>query len=346
MRADLAAAADTEGFAARSLLWLQLLTLAVGALQFAFVPEAVEHPLLAASSLGLLTFCLLLVRAVPALRRPVARQHTLDTTALIVCITLLAASTGIARSALLPLYVVPLAGIAIASGRWWLVLLTTALLAALLFLLGLFTPGVDIGDLAFGVQILSVLTPGAAVALIIAALIEQMHSAVQRISDLASTDALTGLLNMRAFEDVLQQEHRKAERFGRPYTLLVVDVDNLRQVNEVMGHDAGSQILGTVASAITRSIRTSDVAARLGGDEFIVLLVEADPATGASIGQRIRNNVYAGTVSVANRLVRANVNVGIANYPEDHLYPKELMILADQRMQQDRDLRRAPPGAA
>ena len=58
--------------------------------------------------------------------------------------------------------------------------------------------------------------------------------------------------------------------------------------------------------------------------------------------QRIRNNVYAGTVSVANRLIRANVSVGTRNFPEDHLYPKELMILADQRMQQDRELRRAP----
>src|SRR5262245_2958833 len=170
MRADPATTADTEGFAARSLLWLQLLTLAVGALQFAFVPAAVEYPLLAAAALALLTISLLLARTIPALRRPISRQHALDVAALIVSITLLAASTGIARSPLLPLYVIPLAGIAIAWGRWWLVLLTTALLAALAFVLGVFTPGVVIGDLAFGVEILSVLTPGAAVALIIAAL--------------------------------------------------------------------------------------------------------------------------------------------------------------------------------
>src|SRR5690606_7914902 len=95
------------------------------------------------------------------------------------------------------------------------------------------------------------------------------------------------------------------------------------------------------ADSITRSIRSSDVAARFGGDEFIVLLVEADGRTGAAIGQRIRNNVYAATVSVGSRLIRANVNVGVASYPEDHLYPKDLMLLADQRMQRDRELRRA-----
>jgi two-component system cell cycle response regulator len=159
-----------------------------------------------------------------------------------------------------------------------------------------------------------------------------MHSAVKKIRALASTDVLTGLMNLRTFEHVLQQEHRKAERFGRTYSLIMIDVDNLAQINETLGHDAGSLILNAVASAITRSLRSSDVAARLGGDEFIA--------------QRIRNNVYAGTVSVANRLIRANVSVGVANFPADHLYPKELMILADQRMRQDHDLRLDPRAAS
>lgn len=321
---------------------LELLTLAIGALQFAFVPESVERPMLAAAALGLLTVSILFSRTVPAFQRPIARQHCIDIAALIVCITLFSVATGSAHSFLVPLYLIPLVGASLAFGRWWVVLLLTTVIAAVGFLLGALTPQMDIAGPEFGVQLLSVLAPGAAVALIIAALIEQMNSAVQRISDLASTDALTGLLNLRSFEEILQQEHRKAERFGRPYTIVVVDVDNLAHINETMGHEAGSQILGAVAAAITRSIRTSDVAARLGGDEFVVLLTEADSAMGGAIATRIRNNVYAGTVSVANRLIRANVNVGTANFPEDHLYPKELMILADQNMQQDRALRRPP----
>ncbi|WP_129641499.1 GGDEF domain-containing protein [Peristeroidobacter agariperforans] len=342
MRSAQPAAAQTQGFAARALLCLELLTLAIGALQFAFVPDSVERPLLAATALGLLTVSILFSRVVPAFQRPIARQHCIDIAALIVCITLFAVATGSAHSFLVPLYLIPLVGASLAFGRWWVVLLLTTVIAAVGFLLGALTPQMDIAGPEFGVQLLSVLAPGAAVALIIAALIEQMNSAVQRISDLASTDALTGLLNLRSFEEILQQEHRKAERFGRPYTIVVVDVDNLAHINETMGHEAGSQILGAVAAAITRSIRTSDVAARLGGDEFVVLLTEADTAMGGAIATRIRNNVYAGTVSVANRLIRANVNVGTANFPEDHLYPKELMILADQNMQQDRALRRPP----
>jgi diguanylate cyclase (GGDEF)-like protein len=342
MRSAQSAAVQTQGFAARALLCLELLVLAIGALQFAFVPYSVNRPMLAAAALGLLTVSLLFARTVPALQRPLARQHCVDIAALIVCISMFAVATGAAHSFFVPLYLVPLVAAALAFGRWWIVLLLATLIAAIGFALGAITPQVDISGPEFGVQLLSVLAPGAAIALIIAALIEQMQSAVQRISDLASTDSLTGLLNLRSFEEILQQEHRKAERFGRPYTLVVVDVDNLAQVNETMGHEAGSQILSAVASAITRSIRNSDVAARVGGDEFIVLLTEADSAMGGAIATRIRNNVYAGTVSVANRLIRANVNVGTANFPEDHLYPKELMILADQNMQQDRALRRAP----
>jgi diguanylate cyclase (GGDEF)-like protein len=341
MRAE-QAAADHRDFASNVLLWLHLLALAAGAVQFAFVPQAVEQPLLAAAALALLTVSTLLVRFIPVLQRPIARQHWIDTAASTLCITVLAAATGAAGSSLLPLYTIPLVGIAVAFGSWWLVVLLAVVIGALGLLLGSLTPQTYIGDPQFLAMLFHTFAPGAAVALVVASLIGRMQSAVQRISDLASTDALTGLLNLRAFEEVLQQEHRKAERFGRSYTVVVIDVDNLAQVNEMLGHDAGSQILSSVAGAITRSIRNSDVAARLGGDEFIVLLVEADSDTGKAIAQRIRNNVYAGTVSVANRLIRANVNVGTSNFPEDHLYPKELMILADQRMQQDRDLRRPP----
>jgi diguanylate cyclase (GGDEF)-like protein len=335
-------ASDNRGFAAAVLLWLHVVVLTAGALQFAFLPNTVQQPLLAVAALSLLTVSMLITRSIPMLQRPLARQHWIDVTSLMLSVTLLCAATGAARSSLLALYAIPLAGIAAAFGSWWLVVLLAIVVGALGLVLGSLTPQTYIGDPEFLTLLFNTLAPGTAVALLVASLIARMQSAVQRISDLSSTDALTGLLNLRAFEEVLQQEHRKAERFNRPYTLAVIDVDNLAQVNEMLGHDAGSQVIGAVASAITRSIRSSDVAARLGGDEFIVLLVEADAQTGASIAQRIRNNVYAGTVSVANRLIRANVNVGAANFPDDHLYPKELMILAGQRMQKDRELRRPP----
>jgi diguanylate cyclase (GGDEF)-like protein len=333
-------AVTTQSFATRAVLGLELVALAVGVLQFTFATATVTRPLLAATGLALLSVTVVAVRAIPALQRSHARQHWLAIIVLLICISLLVVATGGVGSALVTLYLIPLAAVAIAFGNWLLVALISVAIIALGYALGAVTPGIDIRTREFAVLLMSALAPGVAVAVTLGALIGQMQTAAQRIRDLAATDSLTGLLNLRAFEEILQQEHRKAERFGRPYTLIVVDTDNLKLVNETLGHEAGSQVIVAVAAAIARSIRGSDIAARLGGDEFVVLLSEADAATGAAIAQRIRNNVYAGTVSVANRLIRANASLGVATFPEDHLYPKELMILADQRMQQDRELRR------
>ena len=100
MQPDQPAAADDQGFAASALLWLQLLTLAVGALQFAFVPATVERPLLAAVALALLTISMLLARTVPGSAASALTSALVDIVALLVCITLLAAATGAARSPL------------------------------------------------------------------------------------------------------------------------------------------------------------------------------------------------------------------------------------------------------
>jgi diguanylate cyclase (GGDEF)-like protein len=253
---------------------------------------------------------------------------------LAVHVTLFVLATGGLRSALVSLYVIPLTALALAFGRWRRVLALAIVIAALGvllgvlqgFMLGAHRPDTDLESTRVAVGVLGQLAPGIAVALIVALLTGNMRSAAQRISDLAATDPLTGLLNLHSFEEVWQQEHRKAERFGRTYTLVVLDVDNLAPVNELLGLDAGNQVLVGVAAAISRSIRASDVAARLGGDDFVVLLTEADADTGAN---------------VANRQLRASASLGVANFPKDHLYPKELLMLAQQRMQQDRLLRGA-----
>lgn len=338
-----AARSSAEEFTGWALLGLELATLAVGAFQFAFAPATVTRPLTAVIGLVLLTLGMLVVRVLPPFQKHGVRQYWIEIAVLLTSVTLLAFASGAAHSAVLTLYLVPLAAAALAFGRWWIVVLLSGLIVLLGYGLGALTPGVDVSGDSFVAALMARFAPYIAVAIVFSLFAQKMQGAVQKISDLASVDPLTGLLNVRAFDEVLQMEHRRAERSGRHYTLLVVDVDNLAQINESLGHDAGNQMLIAVGAAIDRSIRNSDAAARLGGDEFIVLLTEADAVTGATIGQRIRNNVYNSTVSVANRLIRANVNVGAATFPGDHLYPKELMILADQRMRQDRELRRPPP---
>src|SRR5262245_33171397 len=144
-----------HGFASRALLWLQLLTLAVGAMQFAFAPATVERPLLAALTLGVLAASTLFVRTVPVLSRSAIRQHCIEIAILVIAVTLLAIATGNARSPLVTLYLMPLTGIALAFGRWWLVLLLGVAIAGLGFALGSFTPDIDIAGREFGVMLMS-----------------------------------------------------------------------------------------------------------------------------------------------------------------------------------------------
>lgn len=340
MRAASIATTATQTFATRALWWLEALALAIGALQYFFADATLERPVLAALALAVLLAGLLSTWMVPALRAPL-RQYWVAVGVLAVHVTLFVLATGGLHSTRIALYVIPLTALALAFGRWQRVVALAVVIAALGLVLGTHDPAADPANARVAVGVLSQLAPGIAVALVVALLTGNMQGAAQRIDALAATDQLTGLLNLHSFEEVLQQEHRKAERFGRTYTLVVLDVDNLAQVNELLGLEAGSQVLVGVAAAISRSIRASDVAARLGGDDFVVLLTEASSDIGASIAQRIRNNVYGSTVNVANRQLRTTASLGIANFPKDHLYPKELLMLAQQRMQQDRLLRGA-----
>lgn len=321
-------------------LWFAMVALVVGALPFAFAPNNVEDPRLAALGLVTLAIASLLYVLPPATRLPARRRHGAGILVLLIFATLLSYATGKAHSPLLVLFLLPLAATGWAFGRKSWVVICAVFVAILGGGLAALTAGVTLWARDFAVLLLSMLLPGVAVSLALAHAVEQIRETERRIQTLSSTDSLTGLLNLKAFETALHQHHRRAEREGLPYSIVIVDVNDVAQINESMGHDAGNQLILAVAQAISRAIRQHDIAARMGGDEFIVLLPDTDAPKAAGIAQRIRNLVYQGTISIGSRLLRANVSIGSAQFPLDHLSPKELMIMADQRLQQQRELRR------
>src|SRR5687768_6534210 len=142
-------ASDNRGFAAVVLLWLHLLILIAGALQFAFAPQAVQQPMLAVGALALLTVSILITRSIPALQRPLARQHWIDVITAMMAVTALCAATGSVRSSLLSIFAIPLARIAVAFGSWWLVVMVAIVVGALGLLLGGLTPQIYIVDPEF-----------------------------------------------------------------------------------------------------------------------------------------------------------------------------------------------------
>ena len=121
-----------------------------------------------------------------------------------------------------------------------------------------------------------------------------LRASAERLSTLASTDAMTGLGNRRVFEAALDREWWRAVRQGHPMALLMLDVDFFKAFNDHYGHQAGDQALKRIASCIARSVRRSgDLAARYGGEEFVILLPETDNAGALAVGDRIREEIEA-----------------------------------------------------
>lgn len=298
----------------------------------------VTHPRLMLGALGGLLLFSIVVRVIPALRKRARLRCVVEIAALLVFALLIAAATGGVRSASLSLFLLPLTAAAISLSRLGFVLAAVLVVLAYL-LLGALTPSVEIVSSAFVVHLIGTIAPALVTTGAIAMLVTHMQLAERQIHNLSTTDALTGLHSSAAFERRLSTEHRRAEHGARPYSIAIVDLDNLTQLKDSGGQDAANQMLIAVSAALQRSIRTTDIAARLGGNEFAVLLLDADPTTAGTIAQRIRTAVYAGTISIGNRLVRANVSIGVASFPKDHLAAADVVHLAEQRLQQDRNSR-------
>ncbi|MEX1345500.1 MAG: GGDEF domain-containing protein [Candidatus Limnocylindrales bacterium] len=145
-------------------------------------------------------------------------------------------------------------------------------------------------------------------------------------------DALTGLYNRGFFFTTMQQEIRRSDRMGRGFTLLMLDLDDLKPVNDTFGHQWGDRLLKAIADTIRQTVRFTDAAARYGGDEFVVLLPETDAAGGYVVGEKLRRDIHALTLRAGDRNVRSSVSVGLVAYPDDGSTIEQLVAAADVAM--------------
>ncbi len=107
------------------------------------------------------------------------------------------------------------------------------------------------------------------------------------LNELARTDPLTGLANRRAFSEVAEAELGRCRRFGVSATVLMIDVDHFKMINDIHGHEAGDRVLASLATVLKTMARTTDFPSRFGGEEFVVLLVGTDLSGASEMAERI-----------------------------------------------------------
>ena len=253
--------------------------------------------------------------------------------------------TGKSSSPLLNLYLLPIILSALTLGRL-VTLLQVAVIAVCHILLAAATPGLDVLSLVYASRAVGQLAPFLLVAYLTTTLSADITEARERIENLAQTDSLTGLFNLRMFNEVWQREHGNCERERGTYALLLIDMDRLKDINDSFGHEAGNSAIMLVAQCLQRSIRGTDTAARFGGDEFTVLLPGASPEIAETVVKRVRHNVYKTTLDLRSRMIRCSVSIGVVNYPKDGRDMRELLSMADRRMYRDKELRRTPGAEA
>ncbi len=147
---------------------------------------------------------------------------------------------------------------------------------------------------------------------------------------LSAVDSLTGLFNRAFFFAALDRELARSARSGRGFCLLMLDLDELKAINDRYGHHAGDAVLRAVADTMRSGVRRIDVAARYGGDEFVAILPETDPTGGWVLAEKIRLGVEARQIPGMDR--PQTVSVGVVAYPRDGATPDALMMSADQAM--------------
>jgi len=155
-----------------------------------------------------------------------------------------------------------------------------------------------------------------------------------RIEQSAVRDGLTQLLTHRAFEERLGEEILRAGRYRYPLSLLMLDVDHFKRVNDTYGHPAGDEVLRRVSARLAASGRPVDVVARYGGEEFAVLLVDLGKDQAVEFAENLRRGIESERFESGGYRYNVTISIGVAVYPDEAPTPPQLVRAADQRLYQ------------
>jgi diguanylate cyclase (GGDEF)-like protein len=154
----------------------------------------------------------------------------------------------------------------------------------------------------------------------------------ENLRALASTDPLTGVPNRRTFESVGRREMERARRYAKPFTLIALDIDHFKKVNDTHGHDVGDAVLKDVAKACSAQLRGTDIFARLGGEEFAALLPETDIKAASGLADRLRQGIALQPIFSAKGPLVVTVSVGVAEYTPQETGLDQVLKRADEAL--------------
>lgn len=155
----------------------------------------------------------------------------------------------------------------------------------------------------------------------------------ERLAHASLTDELTGLLNRRALDRRLAEETARAERYGTELSVLVLDLDNFKDINDTWGHAAGDALLRAVGVLLRAELRTTDIAARYGGDEFALVLPEVNKTGAWAVAEKIRSSLRRLSVDAGSgEFVSTSCSVGVASVNESAREPDDVMRAADSAL--------------
>ena len=163
-------------------------------------------------------------------------------------------------------------------------------------------------------------------------LTREFQRLLDALCSLTMEDSLTGLFNRRYFDSRLVQEMQRALRDGTPCSLMMVDIDHFKKVNDQHGHQAGDQTLAHVARIMEETLRASDVTARFGGEEFTIILPNTTGESAQMTGERIRRAVERSPLKLKDP-IKVTISLGISTYvPPAYITPEQLIRQADTAM--------------
>jgi diguanylate cyclase len=143
-----------------------------------------------------------------------------------------------------------------------------------------------------------------------------LQKKMQEQRDIALKDPLTGVFNRLAFEERIEEEFQRWNRYGNPLSLLVLDIDHFKQVNDTFGHLAGDKALKAVALRLLQNVREVDIVARYGGEEFVVIMPNTDSEAAYRVAEKLRSVIAGAGFHYRNQPVRITVSCGLAGFRE------------------------------